>query len=725
MRGPLSQQATATASPIFPRYTHCRPGIPLRARSLPPLSPLLATWQGVQASQNPMTGLVFLRKPNRREPMTHTDIRATDNRGIEQAIALGQLVPSKANVRRVNSMVGIDELADSIEAHGLIQNIAVRKAEKGTKFEVVAGARRLAALRLLFKEGRTVQGEPVTKGFLVRSITVPDDQLDTEISLAENVQREAMHVVDEVLAYKALIDEGKAVEDVAARFGQSIVTVRKRLKLASLSPRILDVLREDGMSLEQAKAMAVSDDHAAQETAWFERQDWNRSAGNLRAALTQEHVRATDRLAVFVGMEAYEAAGGGVMRDLFADEGGVFLTDRPLLVELARERLLAPVDELRLRGWKWVDVSVEPFSPYSSGYSRIQPVERALTEAEDAELQALSEAFDLLAERTEGYAEGDPANEEDAARQRDLDSRIRAIKQAALAYDPQEMGQAGCMVSVAHDGQMQLTQGLVTAEDRKTLDALRRGETDNGDAASADGNATTKANAYSAALVEELTAIRTAALRVELAHRPEIAMAALLYPLVSGVFYSGIRFDRPEAAVEVSGQRRDLAPSIKEPEACRALTEWQNMLESWGDRIPGSPDDLWDWLLAQPADTLSELLALVTAANLNAVKGAHDSNGKRVAQADRVAEAVALDMRTWWAPQAPFLSRLSKSGITEVVRGAGGSETVLNAVLRSPKGEAVTLAEQALQGKHWLPVLLRGPGCGDVPAEAETAIAAE
>ena len=64
-----------------------------------------------------------------------------------QHIALSKLVPSKANVRKVNSSAGIGELTDSIEAHGLIQNLTVRKSSKGQKFEVVAGARRLAAGR--------------------------------------------------------------------------------------------------------------------------------------------------------------------------------------------------------------------------------------------------------------------------------------------------------------------------------------------------------------------------------------------------------------------------------------------------------------------------------------------------------------------------------------------------------------------------------------------------
>ncbi|TIT84331.1 MAG: plasmid stabilization protein, partial [Mesorhizobium sp.] len=92
-------------------------------------------------------------------------------------------------------------------------------------------------------------------------------------------------------------------ENIAARFGQSVVTVRQRLKLASLSPRILDVMRENEITLEQARALAISDDHEAQEKAWFEQSNWNRDPRSLRAFLTQAHVRATDRLARYVGLE--------------------------------------------------------------------------------------------------------------------------------------------------------------------------------------------------------------------------------------------------------------------------------------------------------------------------------------------------------------------------------------------------------------------------------------
>ncbi|MBX9910627.1 MAG: ParB/RepB/Spo0J family partition protein [Beijerinckiaceae bacterium] len=247
-----------------------------------------------------------------------------------QHIALSKLVPSKANVRKVNATAGIGELADSIEAHGLIQNLTVRKAVKGQKFEVVASARRLAALRLLLKQRR-----------FDTDIDIPCNVLaaerDAEISLAENTQREAMHVVDEVQAYQRLVEDGLPADAIASPFGQSLVTVRQHLKLAALPPQILKAMRADEITIEQARALAITDDHATQEAAWFGRDGWSRSPSNLRAVLTNEHIRSTDRLARFIGVDAYEAAGGVLLRDLFSDNEATFLTDRPLAMRLPAE----------------------------------------------------------------------------------------------------------------------------------------------------------------------------------------------------------------------------------------------------------------------------------------------------------------------------------------------------------------------------------------------------
>lgn len=655
-----------------------------------------------------------------------------------QEIPLSKLVASKKNVRKRNAAMTIPELAASIEAHGLIQNLTVRKTAKGNKFEVVAGSRRFAALLHLVAQGR------IDKATLIPCNVRAAADNDTEISLAENTQRHAMHICDEILAYRQLAEDGMTPDTIAARFGQSVVTVRQRLKLAALSPKIIGVLREDGMTIEQARALAISDDHAAQEQAWFDVPPYNRTADVLRCTLVREHVRSTDKLAKFVGIEAYEAAGGAVMRDLFSDEGTTYLADRPLLVALATERLEREARIFALKGWKWAESSLEASALYNGGFTRIFPVAQAPTENEEAELARLDAQYDEIDHRLENYAEDDPAIEADEAELARIGGRMDEIRSALKLYDTQEKALAGCIVTINHSGALQIETGLVRPDDLDALCALHRPETagsetgEDGEGASAgnapalsaggkhgDDDADEQPMAYSATLVEELTAIRTAAMRNELANRPNLALAVMLYPLVLKVFLTGRSYWRIGSAVEVSGQVKDLAPSIREPDACDALTGWTRIHETWGYKLPGNPGDLWEWLLEQDQVELLELLAVVTAANINAVEAKHDHDRERLAHADQLAAALKLDMNGHWEAKAAFLSRLSKAQIAEVMEDAGCAKSAIKAAGKAPKGEAVALAEKALEGKAWLPAVLRSPIEDDAAGEAPQARAAE
>ena len=228
-------------------------------------------------------------------------------------IALTDLVPSPANVRKTGAGIGIQELAASIEAHGLLQNLQVRETTGG-KFEVVAGGRRLAALKVLAKRKALPKDAPIGCNVLASEDA-------TEISLAENEMRQAMHPADQFEAFKALIDAGQGHEDVAARFGVTPTVVRQRLKLAAVSPKLMALYREGDMTLDCLMAFTVSDDHEAQEAAWFDASGWQRSAHAIRQRLTAAHVQADDRRALFVTVAAYVAAGGAVVTDLFQTEG--------------------------------------------------------------------------------------------------------------------------------------------------------------------------------------------------------------------------------------------------------------------------------------------------------------------------------------------------------------------------------------------------------------------
>ena len=160
-----------------------------------------------------------------------------------------------------------------------------------------------------------------------------------------------LHPADEFDAFKTLIEEGKGIEDVAARFGVSVLTVQRRLKLSAASPKLLTLYRQDGINLDQVMALSLSDDHDAQVRTWFDAQPWDRTPVALRRALTAGEIEAAGNALVrFVGVEAYEAAGGVVRRDLFDDEQSRFLSDAALVQQLATEKLQMLAEALRQQG---------------------------------------------------------------------------------------------------------------------------------------------------------------------------------------------------------------------------------------------------------------------------------------------------------------------------------------------------------------------------------------
>src|SRR5271168_4472450 len=231
-------------------------------------------------------------------------------------IPFNKLVLSQANVRRVKAGISIEELAEDIARRTLLQSLSVRavadaEGQETGMFEVPAGGRRFRALELLVKQKRMAKTQPVP-------CVVREGGLAEEDSLAENVQRVALHPLDQFRAFLALREKGLGDEEIAARFFVNPTVVKQRLRLASLSPKLLDVYAEDGMTLEQLMAFTVTADHARQEQVWQAISgSWQNEPYQIRRVLTEKTVRASDRRAVFVGLDAYEAACGVVLRDLF------------------------------------------------------------------------------------------------------------------------------------------------------------------------------------------------------------------------------------------------------------------------------------------------------------------------------------------------------------------------------------------------------------------------
>jgi len=620
--------------------------------------------------------------------------------------------PSKRNVRKTKRM-SIPELAASILHVGLLQNLIVILSADGEHYEVVAGGRRLTALKLLAKRKR------IAMDYQVPCLLVADASARTA-SLTENVQREAMHPADQFEAFAALVAEGRPVVDIAADFGVTPLVVQRRLKLANVSPRLLADYRIDDVTLDQLMALAITDDHAAQEAAFYESPHWQRSPQALREHLTHEEIEAgRDALARFVGIEAYEAAGGGVRRDLFSDEQqGVYLTDAALLDSLVRDKLAAVADQVRVEGWGWVEMAPRATHAELHAFQRARRERRGPTKAEAKRVAKLEARQRELQDRIDDGDEGMP-DEAVQALHDELDrlgDELESIEQTFVIYAPGVIAVAGAVVSVDHMGRVVVHRGLLREEQAK---ALRTPERQHIGAADAGGVTDQKEPAkigISEKLARSLSAHRTAALQAEVARHPEVALVALAHRLALNLICNGYG----DSPVNVSAKAQDgLALHAPDVADAPALVGMRKVREAWATRLPNDPSALFAELLQLPQSELLSLLAVCVAVSVGAVTSREDE-----APAAALAQAVGLDMHDWWSPTAAgYFEHVSKAKALEAVKVFAPEQVSRLGKLK--KADLASEAERLAVGSGWLPAMFKGQGASVGEAQAETEVEVE
>jgi ParB family transcriptional regulator, chromosome partitioning protein len=388
---------------------------------------------------------------------------------VSRDIPFNKLLLSGCNVRRIKAGVSIGELADDIARRTLLQSLTVRPvldtdgAETGM-YEIPAGGRRYRALELLVKQKR------LAKTALIPCV-IRTDGIAEEDSLAENVQRAPLHPLDQFRAFLALRETGQSEEEIAAAFFVAVAVVKQRLRLAAVSPKLLDAYADDALTLEQLMAFTVSGDHERQDQVWDRLQSaYSKEPHLIRRMLTEGAVRASDKRVLFIGIEAYEAAGGIVLRDLFQGDNGGWLQDVMLVDGLVAERLAREAAAIRAEGWHWIEVA--PDFPYGHQFSLRQLRGEALplTAAEEAELAALREEHGAL-EDAHADAEGVP--DEVDRRLTEIEARLAAMDERPMTFDPAEIARAGAFVSIDGEGRLHVERGYV----RPDLNAHRNGPT--------------------------------------------------------------------------------------------------------------------------------------------------------------------------------------------------------------------------------------------------------
>jgi ParB family chromosome partitioning protein len=638
-------------------------------------------------------------------------------------VPLSQLLPrrSKRNARTTSRM-SIPELAASIARVGPLQNLVVILAADGEHYEVVAGDRRLTALKLLAKKKR------IPADYEVACLLVPDASART-VSLAENLLREQMHPADQFEAFAALVKEGRPIEDIAADFGVSPLVVQRRLKLANVSPRLLADYRAAAVTLEQLMALTITDDHAAQEAAFYGAPEWQRGASALRERLTEREIDATHPLVRFAGLDAYTAAGGGIRRDLFAEgDAGTYLTDTALLETLVRGNLDALAGDVRAEGWAWVEAVAHMSYAERQAFQNAPRQRREPNAREARRIASLQTRLDKIdAELEDAYdAEDEDKTEALEPRREQVAGELQAVEEALQGYAPDVRAVAGAIVTLDRSGEAVIHRGLLREAEAKALRTLERLRQGFGSAEGEAGNddegedaEQPKAASLSDRLAQRLSAHRTAALQIEVARHPQVALAALGHGMVQSVLQDNhYGHDLPlGVSLKVQDRLEGMAPDWPESPAAVALRELQQVA---GEALPQDSAELFSALLAMEQGELVRLLAVCAAATVDVVTPratAHQPGAE-------LAQAVGLDMAAWWQPTADgYFQHVPKAAILEAVGEFAPSHAARLAKLK--KADIASEAERLADGTGWMPAIFKTEGPEAAPQETQAQDAPE
>ena len=623
---------------------------------------------------------------NHVAPMTEPAIRD---------IPLCRLALAPENVRKTPPDEAAQaQLRASIAEHGLLENLIARPdqpdADGIERFAVVAGGRRLAALKALAENGTLHPDHPVPC-----KIAANGDA--GELSLAENVIRIAMHPADQVVAFAALAASGVTVAAIAARFGVSERTVEQRLRLGNAAPELLDAYRAEAIDLETLMAFAVTTDHERQRAVWEQvsAQGYRPSAWQVKRMLTDERVPAGSAMARFVGVDAYEAAGGPVLRDLFADEheNGVWLEDPALLNDLATKKLQGAADEIATR-WKWADAMPEVDWSATARFGRIHPEPGEPTDAEKAEIEKLRARHDEIATMEEHEW-----TDELAAEAEGIDERLDAIEgevEARARFRSEDFAMAGCIATIGHDGTLQVIQGLVKPEDMpkeaaapangEESDAGGAGEPQSGRvngpaistplASPVDPRAKAREEAgVGIGLADDLRAVRTALVKAHLAEDFAAAFDLVVFQMVRAVFARG--YAGSWHALDIAfNETADRPTNRMHDEDFAAWSPGEAMLADWShlpfEWMEGDDDAAcFAALRALPRADKEKLFAAAVA---RTVKGQLAFEHGARPELEATVARLDIDFAKHVRPTAAMLwSRIKKSRILDIARETIGT----------------------------------------------------
>ena len=258
-------------------------------------------------------------------------------------IPLSELAIAKVNVRHGVKKADYKDLIPSIKERGILQPLLVRRHGRG--YEIIAGRRRFLAACSLEKEGLEVEDVPcaiMAKG---------DDAAAVEASLIENVAHLPMDDMDQFEAFQRLLKEGRSIDDIANVFGVTELTVKRRLAIANLAPKIRQLYRSEDIDAETLRALTMASKQ--QQKDWLalyedEEQQAPMGQGLRRWLLGGQNISTKNAL---FELATYQ---GEIVSDLFGEES--YFGNPDSFWALQDKAIAAKRDELVSQGWTRVEI---------------------------------------------------------------------------------------------------------------------------------------------------------------------------------------------------------------------------------------------------------------------------------------------------------------------------------------------------------------------------------
>lgn len=547
-------------------------------------------------------------------------------------LTVNELIFDKDNVRKVTT--DIKALAANIKVNGLIENLVVKKAAND-KYAVVAGSRRLSAIKSLEKGNEWDPKTPI-------KCQLCTEEEALEISLAENLHRQNLNPADEFIAFQNLIDHGTDIPTIAQTHGITETVVKKRLKLASLSPTLIEALRNQEIDLHKAMAFTLTNDHKVQDKIYYDLKDcrWGFDADNIRGAITNDEILSTAKHAVFVGLKNYKLAGGSTREDLFEED--IYIQDTDLLQKLVKEKILKIEKDFISEGWKWAEFHKDMYQwDLRDKMREMKPVTEKKSEAEQ---KLLTQTLELLAP----FEEIEHPTEQDIETIKELMDKVEVYKPKKY-YTDNMKSYSGVTFTIDHTGEMVALYGWVKKEDDPNIKPEKKTE-----------KSEKKKAGTSNKLKIELAHVNWNILRYELMKNPEVAADLFIFEsIVKTATYTDTldisisESMRPgyRAETEIMGQST-LTTDIQKLFTDMKL-DWKNT---------DNRAEAFKLFRKLPEEKKRACLAYLSAYTLNPSTISEYKNSPMLA----AQKEMRVDTRKHWTPDEVYFKRLNTDKLIEI-----------------------------------------------------------